>query len=114
MQEFVLKGSSLTMLNLSKFSFFLLLVRFGESAIHQVDTTLKLQAALRNVQPGDVIQLAEVEFSGFFRAEVSGTEQNRITIQGTKNSILTSWSSAFNLEASWYILKGLKRHSKFF
>ncbi|XP_021949952.1 uncharacterized protein LOC110847331 [Folsomia candida] len=74
---------------------------------HTVATTSQFQAALRAVLPGDVIILQDnTEFNGFFRAEVSGTAQDRIVIQGTSTSVLTGWSSAFNLEASYYTLRG--------
>lgn len=81
---------------------------------HTVATTSQFQAALRAVLPGDVIILQDnTEFNGFFRAEVSGTAQDRIVIQGTSTSVLTGWSSAFNLEASYYTLRGICISARF-
>jgi len=52
--------------------------------IWKVATASEFQAALRGVAPGDVVQLAPVEFYGFFAAEIDGTPQDKITIQGNK------------------------------
>lgn len=71
-----------------------------------VGTTAELQSALKAVLPGDQILLGDTEFYGFFRAQVSGTKENPIELVGSRKSILSSWSSAFNLEASWYIFRG--------
>jgi hypothetical protein len=53
-----------------------------------VSTPAQLNAALQNAQPGDVIQLADGTYSGYFVISVTGTANAPITLQGSRNAIL--------------------------
>lgn len=69
------------------------------AATISVSTAAELTAALLNVQPGDVIQLADGTYVGNFVAAVSGTAGAPITLQGSRNAILNG-----NTTNSGYVL----------
>ncbi|MCC4909162.1 right-handed parallel beta-helix repeat-containing protein [Microbacterium sp. cx-59] len=52
------------------------------------DTPKKLQAALDAAEPGDVLQLADVTYTGSFTIRTSGTEAAPIILCGTSGSAL--------------------------
>ena len=58
------------------------------AATISVTTAAELTTALLNVQPGDVIQLADGTYVGNFVAAVSGTASAPITLRGSRNAIL--------------------------
>ena len=69
------------------------------SATIPVTTAAELTAALLNVQPGGVIQLADGRYVGNFVATVNGTASAPITLQGSRNAILDG-----NTTSTGYVL----------
>ena len=60
------------------------------------------------VSPGDVIDLQPGTYIGKFGSTLSGTQNNPITLKGSRNSILTNPDNdGFALTgSSWWILNG--------
>jgi hypothetical protein len=69
------------------------------AATISVTTAAELMAALLNVQPGGVIQLADGRYVGNFVATVNGTAGAPITLQGSRNAILDG-----NTTSTGYVL----------
>jgi parallel beta-helix repeat protein len=59
-----------------------------ENATVEVDTSVELQRALDDAEPGQVILLRSGEFTGQFTASVSGTQERPIVLCGSADSIL--------------------------
>lgn len=77
-----------------------------------VSNASELQGALSNAIPGDMIVLADGVYAGAFRITTSGTNSNRITLCGTRNSVLdrgsTSGSNALEFaSASHWTVAGI-------
>jgi len=94
-------------MRLSFLSLFFILFVTNALAIN-VKSAAELTSALEKAKAGDVIQLADGTYEGQFKASQSGTASNKITLQGSKNAILTSGSKAqaLYLTGSYWVLKG--------
>ncbi len=57
-----------------------------------VSTTQQLTAALANARPGDLIQLADGQYSGHFVANRAATAKAPITVRGSRNAVLDGGS----------------------
>ncbi len=66
---------------------------FATQSLIQVTTADELKQALQAVQPGQIIQLADGIYTGEFKATVSGTAEQPITVQGTAAAILDGKST---------------------
>ncbi|HEY4458701.1 MAG TPA: right-handed parallel beta-helix repeat-containing protein, partial [Pseudonocardiaceae bacterium] len=79
-----------------------------------VSTSAQLLAALKAVQPGDTISLADGTYSGTFVGTTSGTASAPITMTGGSGAILTNGDKSgaigsgygFHLEASYWKVTG--------
>lgn len=76
-----------------------------------VATASELTTALRNVQPGQTIQLADGNYRGVFVGTGNGTAASKITLRGSRNAILsndgsTSKDYGFYLTANYWRLIG--------
>lgn len=79
-----------------------------------VSTSAQLLAALKAVQPGDTISLADGTYSGTFTGTTSGTAGAPITMTGGSGAILTNGDKSgaigsgygFHLEASYWKVTG--------
>jgi hypothetical protein len=77
-----------------------------------VSTADALHAALRDARPGDLIELADGTYTGYFNVRASGTAEARITLCGTGRAVLQTGSQesghALWLDgASYWTLSGL-------
>ena len=79
-----------------------------------VSTSAQLLAALKAVQPGDTISLADGSYSGTFIGTTSGTASAPITLTGSSAAILSNGDKSgdigsgygFHLEASYWKVTG--------
>ncbi|WP_443071193.1 right-handed parallel beta-helix repeat-containing protein [Streptomyces sp. NBC_01476] len=59
-------------------------------AVVAVSTSAQLKDALAAAVPGQTIQLADGTYTGNYKTTVSGTAQNRITLTGSADAVLTT------------------------
>ena len=59
------------------------------NVVHKVASSKTLQKVLKNVQPGDIIELADGEYSGNFQSNQSGNSNNKIILIGSKRAVIT-------------------------
>jgi hypothetical protein len=76
-----------------------------------VTNAAELEAALANVQPGDLIQLADGVYDGIFVAERSGTAEARIALCGSRNAVIDGGDFgngyAFHLTGDYWTIHGI-------
>jgi uncharacterized protein YjdB len=66
------------------------------SRLVSVSTTAQLHSALANVQPGDLIEMAEGTYGGDaeFKVTTAGTQSQRITLCGTSGAVINAGSNS--------------------
>lgn len=90
------------------FFFSCTLFSFVRCATIEVGSANELTDALNSVNPGDTIQLRDGSYAGVFESTRSGTADQRITLTGSKNAILSNTNNnyGFWLKANYWTLQG--------
>jgi hypothetical protein len=71
-----------------------------------VSNSKQFQDALNSVKPGDIINLADGSYKGPFKASISGTSSNPITVTGSRKAVVSSDGYGFHLTADNWVLNG--------
>lgn len=71
-----------------------------------VDNSKQLLMALKDVEPGDTIELSDGKYRNEFIADKSGTKTEPITLIGSRKAIISGYNYGFWLKASHWILMG--------
>lgn len=72
----------------------------------EVSSASELQSALHSVNAGDTIHLHDGNYHGTFEATKSGTDDDPITLTGSKKAVLSGSNYGFWLKGSHWVLKG--------
>ena len=89
-----------------KIAIFLCFILYTNCKTINVSTDKEFLAALKDVSPGDTIELADGKYHNKFIANISGTEEKPITLTGSKKAVVSGYNYGFWLQANYWIVKG--------
>jgi hypothetical protein len=82
----------------------------ADTGVIRVRDADELRAALLSAQPGDVLDLADGQYTGHFEGAVAATEQSPIVLRGGGGAVLDGGSDGYALHLSgahWWTVCGL-------
>ncbi|CAG2178965.1 unnamed protein product, partial [Oppiella nova] len=89
-----------------KLTVFLCLILYTNCKTHSVSDDKELLAALKDVSPGDTIELADGKYHNTFVTDVDGKDGKPITLTGSKKAVISGSNYGFHHQADYWVLQG--------